>query len=123
MGNDNSERPGYPASLPGVMAVGATTSADVRSSFSTYGKHISVGAPGSDILSTLMGGGYKSISGTSMATPHVAGLAALVKATFPNADAAEIRSRIEKSADDLGEPGFDKYFGHGRINAAKALTK
>jgi thermitase len=123
MGNDNSERPGYPASLPGVMAVGATTSADVRSSFSTYGKHISVGAPGSDILSTLMGGGYKSISGTSMATPHVAGLAALVKATFPNADAAEIRSRIEKSADDLGEPGFDKYFGHGRINAAKALAK
>jgi thermitase len=123
MGNDNSERPGYPASLPGVMAVGATTSADVRSSFSTYGKHISVGAPGSDILSTLMGGGYKSISGTSMATPHVAGLAALVKATFPNADAAEIRSRIEKSADDLGDKGFDKYFGHGRINAAKALAK
>jgi thermitase len=123
MGNDNSERPGYPASLPGVLAVGATTSADIRSSFSTYGKHISVGAPGSDILSTLMGGGYKSISGTSMATPHVAGLAALVKSVFPNADAAELRSRIEKGADDLGDKGFDKYFGHGRINALKSLTK
>jgi thermitase len=122
MGNNNSERPSYPAAIPGVLAVGATTVEEKRSSFSNYGKHISVAAPGSDILSTLLGGGYKSISGTSMATPHVAGLAALVKSAFPKADAAELRSRIEKGADDLGDAGFDKYFGHGRINALKAIT-
>jgi thermitase len=123
MGNDNSERPSYPASAPGVMAVGSTTSADIRSSFSNYGKHISVGAPGSDIVSTVPGGKYKSLSGTSMATPHAAGLVALIKTAFPNAAASELQSRAEKSADDLGEAGFDKYFGHGRINARKAVTQ
>ena len=123
MGNNNSERPSYPAACAGVMAVGSTTVAEKRSSFSNFGKHISVGAPGTDILSTLMGGGYKSISGTSMATPHVAGLAALVKSAFPEANAAELRSRIEKASDDLGAAGFDKEFGHGRINAFKAVSK
>lgn len=122
MGNDNSERPSYPAAVPGVMAVGSTTSADIRSSFSNYGKHISVSAPGSDILSTWPGGGYKSISGTSMACPHTAGLAALVKSVFPALDAAGLRAKIEAAADDLGDKGFDKYFGHGRINAAKAVA-
>ena len=121
MGNDNSERPSYPAAVPGVMAVGSTTSSDTRSSFSNFGKHISVGAPGSDILSTVPGGGYDTFSGTSMATPHVAGLAALVKSRFPQADAAELKARIEKATDDLGQGGFDKQFGHGRINARKAL--
>jgi thermitase len=122
MGNENTESPSYPASAPGVMAVGATTKADQRSSFSNFGKHISVSAPGSDILSTVPGGKLDTFSGTSMATPHVAGLAALVKSKFPQANAAEIRSRIEKSADDLGDAGFDKRFGHGRINARKAIA-
>ena len=122
MGNENTERPSYPASAPGVMAVGSTTSADKRSGFSNFGKHISVSAPGSDILSTIPGGKYDTFSGTSMATPHVAGLAALVKSQFPELKADEIRARIEKSADDLGEGGFDKQFGHGRINARKALA-
>jgi subtilisin family serine protease len=58
-----------------------------------------------------------------MATPHAAGLVALIKTAFPGADAAELQSRAEKSADDLGEKGFDKYFGHGRINARKAVTQ
>ncbi len=123
MGNNNSERPSYPAACAGVMAVGSTTVQEKRSGFSNFGKHISVGAPGSDILSTLMGGGYTSISGTSMATPHVAGLAALVKSAFPAATAAELRTRIEKGADDLGAAGFDKEFGHGRINALKAVSQ
>jgi thermitase len=123
MGNDNSERPSYPAAAPGVMAVGATTSGDVRSSFSNFGKHISVGAPGSDILSTVPGGGYKSLSGTSMACPHTAGLAALVKSANPSFTAAQLKERIEKTADDLGDKGFDKYFGHGRINVGRAITQ
>jgi subtilisin family serine protease len=104
------------------MAVGATTKANQRSSFSNFGKHISVSAPGSEILSTVPGGKYDTFSGTSMATPHVAGLAALVKSQFPQLDAAGIRAKIEQSADDHGTPGFDKLFGHGRINARKALA-
>lgn len=123
MGNDNSERPSYPASAPGVMAVGATTSADKRSSFSNFGKHISVGAPGSDILSTMPGGKFRSLSGTSMACPHTAGLAGLVKSANPGFTAAQIQAHIEKSADDLGDKGFDKYYGHGRINAGRALAQ
>jgi thermitase len=122
MGNDNSERPSYPAAAPGVMAVGATTSSDQRSSFSNFGKHISVGAPGSDILSTVPGGKYRSLSGTSMACPHTAGLAGLVKSANPDFTAEQIQAQIEKSADDLGNQGFDKYFGHGRINAARAVS-
>jgi thermitase len=121
MGNENTEAPSYPASAPGVMAVGATTKTNQRSSFSNFGKHISVGAPGSDILSSVPGGKFDTFSGTSMATPHVAGLAALVKSRFPQATADEIKARIEKSADDHGAAGFDKQFGHGRVNARKAL--
>ena len=121
MGNDNSERPSYPAAAPGVMAIGSTMVGDKRSSFSNFGKHISVGAPGSDIVSTVPGGKYKSLSGTSMATPHAAGLAGLVKSRFPEFTAKQIQEAIEKSADDVGEAGFDKFFGHGRINAGKAI--
>jgi thermitase len=121
MGNDNSESPSWPAAIPGVMAVGSTTVADARSSFSNFGKHISVSAPGSDILSTVPGGGYKRFSGTSMATPHVAGLASLVKGAFPGISNADLRSKIEKSAVDLGDAGFDKNFGFGRVNALKAV--
>lgn len=123
MGNDNSERPSYPAAAPGVMAVGSTMVGDKRSSFSNFGKHISVGAPGSDILSTVPGGKYKSLSGTSMATPHTAGLCALVKSRFPEFTADQIRAQVEKTSDDVGEAGFDKFFGHGRINAGRAIPK
>jgi subtilisin family serine protease len=122
MGNENTESPSYPAAIPGVMAIGATTNRDIRSPFSNYGKHISVSAPGSDILSTMPGGRYEALSGTSMATPHVSGLAALVKSAFPDLSAAELRTRIERSADDLGDRGFDKYFGIGRINARRAVS-
>jgi thermitase len=123
MGNENSESPSYPAACAGVMPVGATTVSDTRSSFSNFGKHISVGAPGSDILSTVPHGGYKLLSGTSMATPHTSGLAALVKAAHPEFSAAQIRAKIEQTADDLGDKGFDKFFGNGRINARRAVTE
>ena len=121
MGNNGSEGPSYPAAAPGVMAIGSTTIEDKRSSFSNFGKHISVGAPGSDVLSTTPGGKYKTLSGTSMATPHAAGLAGLVKSRFPEYTAQQIRAAIEASADDLGDVGFDKYYGAGRISAVKAI--
>jgi thermitase len=122
MGNNGNESPSYPAAIAGVMPVGATDINDKRASFSQYGKHISVSAPGVDVLSTVPGGGFKKLSGTSMATPHTAGLCALVKAAFPDFTADQIRAKVEASTDDLGDAGFDKYFGTGRINALKAVS-
>ena len=121
MGNNGRESKSYPAACDGVMAVGATDINDARASFSQYGSWISVGAPGHNILSTIPGNKYAVYSGTSMATPYAAGLASLVKSQFPSMNAAQIKAKIEKSATDVGETGFDKMFGHGRINAAAAV--
>jgi thermitase len=129
MGNDGNSQPSFPAAIKGVMAVGATDSNDKIANFSQFGQHISVSAPGVDILSTFPQNqngigmvNYGSISGTSMATPYVAGLAALVRGTFPNLTAKQTREKIEKSSDDLGKKGFDQNFGFGRVNVAKALA-
>lgn len=128
MGNNGREVKSYPAALPGVMAVGSTTSEDKRSSFSNFGEWISVAAPGSNIMSTLptfsnqIGQkNYGSLSGTSMATPFVSGIAALVRDLHPDWDAKAVRAKIEKAADDLGAQGFDKEFGFGRVNVYKAV--
>lgn len=129
MGNDGNKRKIYPAAQPGVIAVGSTDSRDKRSYFSNYGSWISVSAPGSSILSTFPTYGgegmkdYGSISGTSMATPAVAGVAAMIRSEFPNFKAKEVRAQLEWGTDDLGTPGYDEFYGHGRINLAKALTR
>lgn len=133
MGNEGANAQEYPAGYPGVIAVGATDSSDEIASFSNFGSWISVAAPGEDILSTLpmrsvyvtetegKDTGYDVMDGTSMAAPYVAGLAALVRSQNPRMTAAQVKMRIERSADDLGDPGFDEQFGHGRINAARAI--
>jgi uncharacterized protein YkwD len=82
---------------------------------------VAVAAPGDGILSTVRGGSYQSWSGTSMAGPHVAGLAGLVIAQNPARSNAQVRQVIQQSADDLGTPGRDDYFGYGRVNAERAL--
>lgn len=119
----------YPAGIKGVMAVGATDSKDAIANFSQVGQHISVAAPGVNILSTfpLHDNGigqqnYGSISGTSMACPYVSGLATLLRGVHPEFTAQQVRERIEKTSDDKGAAGFDKVFGNGRVNVAKALA-
>ncbi len=114
----------YPAAYPEAMAVAATDATDQRAAFSSHGPQISVAAPGVDILSTYRGGGYCSMSGTSMAAPFVAGLAALVWSEHPEYTAAQVRARIEQTARDVNAasyPGRDEYLGWGRIDAAAAL--
>jgi subtilisin family serine protease len=119
-GNDNTERPSYPAAYDKVISVAATDQADRKASFSNYGK-VDVAAPGVGILSTVPGGGYEAWDGTSMASPHVAALAGLLAAQ--GRTAPEIRRRIERTAVDLGADGKDKYYGWGRIDAQRAVIK
>ncbi len=112
----------YPAAHPNAIAVAATDANDNWASFSTYGDFVDVAAPGSGVFSTYWGGGYTYMSGTSMASPHVAGLAALLFSRNTQLTNAQVRALIEQNTDDLGSPGWDPYFGHGRINARKALA-
>jgi len=121
-GNNGKSDPFYPAVYDNCIAVAATNGNDVRPAWSTYGDWVDVAAPGREIYSTLRDGSYGYKSGTSMAAPHVAGLAALVLTTVSdtNGDGKlndDIRSRIESTCDDIGVEGI----GSGRINAARAV--
>ncbi|NJN97563.1 MAG: peptidase S8, partial [Anaerolineales bacterium] len=122
-GNNYSTPVMCPGAINGVMAVGATDSNDNRPSYSTYGTALDVAAPGSGIYSTYYGGGYRYLDGTSMASPHVAGLAALLWSFAPTLNYSEVESLIEQTADDLGTVGKDDYYGYGRINAQRALER
>ena len=127
MGNDGTSNPSYPAAYPGVVAVGAVDSADKKAPFSQTGSHISLVAPGVGILSTYLAGGTTTMSGTSMATPHVAGVAALIKAVKPSATGAEIADILRDTArplkDNAADPVPNNAYGHGCLDANAALVK
>jgi subtilisin family serine protease len=104
IGDDNDLSPEYPCAyiLPNVLCVAATDNRDRLASFSNYGDvAVDLGAPGVDILSTTPGGGYGWASGTSMATPHVAGAAALLWAASPGASVAQVKSALMTGADPV----------------------
>lgn len=116
----------YPARWANVIAVAATDNSDKRASWSSTGPDVELAAPGVSINSTLKGGGYGTMSGTSMASPHVAGTAALVIAsgiTDANGNGKindDVRQKLTATADDLGAAGRDLWYGFGLVNAAKA---
>ncbi len=120
-GNTGNEMPHYPAAHANVIAVASTTAEDVLSSYSTRGVWVDVAAPGSSIYSTFRGNSYSTMSGTSMATPHVAGLAALILSRNSTLTPTQVQDLIEAQADDLGPTGRDIYFGAGRIHAGRAV--
>jgi subtilisin family serine protease/subtilase family serine protease len=121
-GISNELLPTYPASydLDNIIAVAATTNADKRASFSNYGAiSVDLGAPGVDILSTLPGGNYGFMSGTSMATPHVSGAAMLVLSEC-NLDTAQLRDAVLHSVDPIAALATTTTTG-GRLNVHSAL--
>jgi serine protease len=121
----NGSPTSYPAADDGVIAVASTTSDDVYSSFSNRGDYIDVAAPGSAIISTYpqaSGSAYVSMSGTSMAAPHVAAIAALLKSYNADLTPDQIQQAMQTSAVDLGTPGKDSDYGYGRVDAAAALA-
>ena len=117
-GNSSSTRRQYPAYYSAAIAVAATDSGDSKASFSTYGSWVDVAAPGLDILSTYPGG-YTNLSGTSMATPFVSGLAGLLFSYHSAWTNSQVRSQIEQTADNI--LGTGTYWRYGRINACRAL--
>lgn len=122
-GNDNTERPGYPAAYPEVFAVAATDSRQQKASFSNYGDYIDVAAPGVNIASTYPDNHYAALSGTSMASPHVTALAALIRSANPLLKNTEVMDIMRQTAIDLGDRGKDKYYGYGQIDIVKAVSQ
>ncbi|HEU0023555.1 MAG TPA: S8 family serine peptidase [Thermoleophilaceae bacterium] len=120
-GNDGNATLNYPAAYPEAVSVAATDSNDHRASFSNANSDVEVAAAGVNVLSVKRGGGYVAFSGTSMATPHASGVAALIWGKFPGLNAAGVRSRLDAGVDDLGAPGRDPSFGFGRVTLTKAL--
>jgi thermitase len=121
-GNNGDTTPMYPAYYTNCIAVAATDANDARASWSNYGDWVDVAAPGVSIYSTLKDNSYGYLSGTSMASPHIAGLAALVFTVVGDSNGDgflndEVRSQIQATCDDIGVSGI----GSGRINAYRAV--
>jgi serine protease len=123
-GNSGVETDLYPASYHGVISVTSTGSNDVRSSFSSFGIHVDVSAPGAGIYSTWQNDTYRYLNGTSFSAPMTSGLAALVAHQFPLYNPLQIGEQVRVNSDDINalNPNFRYLIGRGRINAFKAVS-
>jgi len=134
-GNDYDSTPNYPAGYENVIGVGATTNEDEKADFSNFNETVDISAPGLDIYSTMPSyqvginndpwgdytKDYSYMSGTSMASPMAAGVAALLLSQNPGYSAANIQQILQNTANDKGAAGYDNDFGYGQANAFKAL--
>jgi thermitase len=121
-GNTGSDMAVFPSAYPGVIAVAAVDKGLFWLPFSTHGDTINLSAPGMDISSTFPGGRYNQMSGTSVASAHVTGVAALLAGLRPDATADELRAILFHTAFDLGSPGWDPYYGFGLVQAYDAMA-
>jgi len=130
-GNNRREETYYPASFDNVISVSATQPQDEFSNWSSYGPKVDLSAPGSSVLTTNCytctyaehdtWGSHVYISGTSFATPNVAGVVALMRAAYPSFTPAQIVGRLFATVDDQGYTGWDNRYGRGRVNALRAV--
>jgi len=118
-GNDSSQISGNARDL---TVVASTTSSDNRSGFSNFGSAVDISAPGSSVRSTRRGGSYGNGSGTSYANPVAAGVAGMIFSVRDDLSPRDVQDILYKSADDLGAPGRDDFFGHGRVNTFNAMN-
>lgn len=132
-GNGGGPPVWYPAACDGAIAVSATTKASDLAPYSSTGPEVDLAAPGgyatswetreNGILSTWSSGGYAYAIGTSMAAPHVSGIAALLFSACPSASAEAVEAALQASARDIAAPGFDEQTGHGLVQANAALAR
>jgi subtilisin family serine protease len=117
--------PEYPGVYPEVIAVAALDQDGVKAGFSNFGTNVDVAAPGVNIYSSLPDDAYGFLDGTSMAAPHVTGLAALVWSSAPGLSNQQVRDIIETTCDDVDtlNPGFPGLLGRGRVNAFEAVLR
>lgn len=124
-GNTGSDMKSYPAALEGVISVGAVDKTGKLADFSSYGATVDLVAPGADVYSTIYDyekkSGYAELSGTSMATPVVAGIASLLLSKNPKLTPAQVEYILKKTAKDVGAKGFDTRYGFGLVNPVAAL--
>jgi uncharacterized protein YjdB len=111
----------YPASYENVISVGAVNQLNKRSSFSTYNAYVDVAAPGEGVWTTTLSQGYGYVNGTSFASPITAGVLAMAKGLNPDLTVEGATELIHKTADDLGEAGFDNEYGYGLVNAKRVV--
>lgn len=121
-GNNGNDTAFYPAAYNNVVAVSATNSSDGRPSWSNYGSYVDVSAPGASILTLHGATGYAWWNGTSFSSPIASGVVALMASANPALSNAAIVDALLKNSDDIGDPGYDVYFGHGRVNAQRAVA-
>ena len=139
-GNNNNSAPNYPAAYPQVLSVSAVGPTLTRAPYSTYGSTVDITAPGGNTNVNAGGGPTQGVyssawnfqlgvpivdswNGTSMAAPHVTGVAALVLSAYPTLTAQQLRARLEDFAVDIGAPGKDQSYGMGLVNARNSLTQ
>lgn len=121
-GNASTNEVGYPAKYDSVIAVAATDSNDGTPYWSSEGSEVEIAAPGVNITSSWNDGKYNTISGTSMASPHVAGVVSLMLANDGQLTPDDVRTTLSTTADDLGATGFDNHYGWGLVDAEEAVT-
>ncbi|MBL8692846.1 MAG: S8 family serine peptidase [Planctomycetes bacterium] len=143
-GNENSSQPSFPASYTGVISVAAVDLNKARAPYSNFGPNIDVAAPGGDVSKDNNSDGFPDgvlstyvddsnpnnllasvefLQGTSMASPHVAGLCALLLSVNSTLTPDQVEAILESTAEDLGTAGFDNVFGHGLVNALAAVQQ
>ncbi|ESU34192.1 hypothetical protein G3A_02220 [Bacillus sp. 17376] len=124
-GNSGDDSLSYPAAYEGVISVGSVDKGKTLSGFSTFGTSVDLVAPGNEIYSTIYEyerkSSYRPLSGTSMASPMVAGIASLLLSKYPKLTPMQVEYILEHTADDLGDRGFDVKFGNGLVNPVRAL--